>query len=579
MSEPRRVRLRGPVDVPGFRRAVRWLVAQQVAPEDVRFEVPGAGTADLFDDDALVHDPHGWPEHELAPLVLPAGFVRLCETVLMHDDPGRFVALYTFVRRLVHDRGTWADTLDPARVQLERMARAVQREAHKTKAFVRFRPVHDEQLPDGVRHVAWFEPAHHVVDAVGPFFVRRFTHMDWALLTPRGSLHWDRHHLHRGPPASPADAPAADDGEALWLAYYRSIFNPARVKTAMMKREMPVRFWKHLPETVQVSRLIAEAPQRTGTMVEAPPSQRQRRRGQAVQSVQSVQSVHCLDTARAVQGSPSATVLHAAEPSPTSLPPADGATRLAQVAAGIASCEACPIGCHATQAVMGEGPVGAALMLVGEQPGDREDLEGRPFVGPAGRLLRSTTAALGWPMERVYVTNAVKHFKFEWRGKRRLHKTAAQREAEACEAWLDAEVDAVAPRALVALGATAARSLLGREVRVGEHAGRWLVGRHGRPVLVVAHPSSLLRTDGARQAEAIERWQAQLAAAGTCFDDATVAPDVQAAADRSASSSATADGSTVGIRDTPSRSSTIDAPASRSSPASSERWQRETSSQ
>jgi len=157
------------------------------------------------------------------------------------------------------------------------------------------------------------------------------------------------------------------------------------------------------------------------------------------------------------------------------------------------ACRECPLGAHATQSVMGEGPLRAALMVVGEQPGDKEDLSGRPFVGPAGGLFDRAVAELGWDRRQLYVTNAVKHFKFELRGKRRLHKTPAQREVEACRHWLEEEIARVQPAAFLALGATAAKALLQRPVAVMRERGQWLEDSAGRPVLVTLHPSALLR--------------------------------------------------------------------------------------
>jgi DNA polymerase len=158
-------------------------------------------------------------------------------------------------------------------------------------------------------------------------------------------------------------------------------------------------------------------------------------------------------------------------------------------------CRECPLFANATQTVWGEGPIGARLMLVGETPGDQEDVQGRPFVGPAGRLLDRALAELGWDRSIAYVTNAVKHFK--WvpapRGKRRMHKTPAQREADACEHWLESEIALVRPQAIVALGATAARQLLKRPVPVLRERGQWLKRDDGLPVLVTLHPSALLR--------------------------------------------------------------------------------------
>ncbi|AKJ26729.1 2-hydroxyacid dehydrogenase [Caldimonas brevitalea] len=171
-----------------------------------------------------------------------------------------------------------------------------------------------------------------------------------------------------------------------------------------------------------------------------------------------------------------------------------------------AGCRECPLGFYATQTVWGEGDVQARVMLVGEQPGDQEDQAGRPFVGPAGRLLDRALTELGWPRERLYVTNAVKHFKYELRGTRRLHKTPAQREAAACHHWLESEIEAVRPEAIVALGATAARSLLGRTVPVMAERGQWLSRPDGRRVLITLHPSALLRLRSPEREQAYAAW-------------------------------------------------------------------------
>ncbi|MGA8587078.1 MAG: UdgX family uracil-DNA binding protein [Roseiarcus sp.] len=159
-----------------------------------------------------------------------------------------------------------------------------------------------------------------------------------------------------------------------------------------------------------------------------------------------------------------------------------------------ASCRACPLWKNGTQTVFGEGPSDAQIMLVGEQPGDREDLAGRPFVGPAGLLLNRALADAGVNRARVYVTNAVKHFKFEPRGKRRLHKRPNAGEIKVCSTrWLLGEIEAVAPQLIVALGATAAQSLAGRPVPVQSNRGEVLELASGLRVLITVHPSALLR--------------------------------------------------------------------------------------
>ncbi|MEU4364177.1 UdgX family uracil-DNA binding protein [Promicromonospora sp. NPDC023987] len=163
-----------------------------------------------------------------------------------------------------------------------------------------------------------------------------------------------------------------------------------------------------------------------------------------------------------------------------------------KLAQAVHDCRGCELWGPATQAVFSAGPDDAALLLVGEQPGDSEDREGEPFVGPAGRVLAEALEAAGVDAERVYVTNAVKHFRFTERGKRRLHKKPDVAHIRACAPWLEAELSAVRPRVVVALGATAARAVLGREVRIGAERGRVLDGE-AHEVVVTTHPSALLR--------------------------------------------------------------------------------------
>ena len=185
-----------------------------------------------------------------------------------------------------------------------------------------------------------------------------------------------------------------------------------------------------------------------------------------------------------------------------------------QLAEQAKACQACPLWQGATQTVFGEGPVAARLMLVGEQPGDREDLQGHPFVGPAGRLLDEALEQLGWPRDQLYLTNAVKHFKYELRGKRRMHKSPAQREVQACAPWLEQEIATVDPDAIVALGATAARAVLGHAVPVLANRGQWLSREDGRRVLITLHPSALLRDRGPDRDAAIAAWIEDLRRAG-----------------------------------------------------------------
>ena len=188
-------------------------------------------------------------------------------------------------------------------------------------------------------------------------------------------------------------------------------------------------------------------------------------------------------------------------------------TTLAALRQHTEGCHACPIGQAATQAVHGEGPDTARLMVVGEQPGDQEDLHGRPFVGPAGQLLDRALARLALRRDALYLTNALKHFKYVLRGQRRMHKTATQQEAAACVDLLEHEIRLVRAEAAIALGATAARALLGHAVAVTTERGRWFTRPDGLRVLVTLHPAALLRLEGGVSDSAFAQWVRDLQAA------------------------------------------------------------------
>jgi DNA polymerase len=183
--------------------------------------------------------------------------------------------------------------------------------------------------------------------------------------------------------------------------------------------------------------------------------------------------------------------------------------RLPALRAAAAGCRGCDLYKDATQTVFGEGPAHARLLFVGEQPGDSEDREGRPFVGPAGKLLRESLAAAGIDENEAYITNAVKHFKFEWRGKRRIHATPKRIEVDACGAWLTAEIQAIKPALIVALGATAGQALLGPSFRVTKQRGMVLPSAYGRVVATI-HPSAILRAPDDRRDDEVRQFIADL---------------------------------------------------------------------
>ena len=484
----RSVTLAGAADFEGFRRACRTLWAGQIEPDRVSWHTAEDAEGDLFEASAPDVEPPAVAASAAPPVNVPAGYMPLAASVALHADAGRFGLLYRLLWRLQIEPGLRHDPLDADWVQAQQMAQAVRRDMHKMKAFVRFRTVAEEAGAEPL-HVAWFEPEHHIVEATAPFFARRFTNMRWAILTPERSVRWEGHELVFGPGGRRDEAPPADAGEALWLTYYQSIFNPARLKLKMMKKEMPVRYWHNLPEAQLIDSLTARAHERSTTMIEQGPT----------------------DPARRQPTKPHPAPGHAATAG------GDAPGTLPALREALERCRECPIGEHATQAVPGEGLKHAPLMFVGEQPGDQEDLQGRPFVGPAGQLFSRALEALAIPRDKVYITNAVKHFKFELRGKRRIHKTPAQQEAAACLHWLESEIELVAPQVLVALGATAARQLMGRAVAVTKERGQWLVRADGRRVLITLHPSALLRMEPEDKAAAYDAWLADLRHAADLF--------------------------------------------------------------
>jgi DNA polymerase len=440
MIDAHRVTLSAEDDFDGWRDAARGLAEAGVPPSAIVWQVEGA-TGDLF----------GGPDTSPPPpgpsFPVPRAFVDLAAKAICHSDPERFALLYAMLLKLRVNRRAMEDRADPLLDRLEAMAKEVRRDLHKMHAFVRFREVADDAGP---RFVAFFEPDHHIVRATAGFFVRRFTAMRWSILTPRLSIHWDGETLTEAPGATRADAPDGDPVEAVWKTYYASIFNPARVKVKAMTKEMPKKYWKNMPETALIGDLLAGAQKREAAMIETSRSQ---------------------------------------EPMPQSNLQASWDALKAEAA----TCTRCELYKCGTQTVFGEGPLGASILFVGEQPGDQEDLAGRPFIGPAGQLFDAALAEAGIDRATTYVTNAVKHFKFVARGKRRIHAKPDGGEIQACHWWLERERELIRPPLTVALGATAARSLIGKVVTISKVRGAPLTLADGSACWVTVHPSFLLR--------------------------------------------------------------------------------------
>lgn len=461
-----------------WREAARGFLAARIPPEQIIWG-DYAAAPDLFADASPL--PAG------GRVSVRRSFVEMAEIAVWHSDPERFARLYAFLWRLKNAPHLMADRGDGDLARLRQMEKNVRRCQHKMKAFVRFREI---GAPDAPRRsfAAWFEPSHHTVEPTADFFVRRFSDMDWRILTPDVSAIFVQRKLSFQEGHTKPDLPE-DAGQALWITYFQNIFNPARLMVKAMQSEMPKKYWKNMPEAAFIPQMIADAPTRARAMAEAAPT---------------------LPPARMAQVQAQLTAQISAWDDPAEdLPQA------------IRACTRCPLHCHATQAVPGEGPAKADLMVVGEQPGDMEDLSGRPFVGPAGQMFDNIAAEVGLDREAVYVTNAVKHFKFTPRGKRRIHQRPDTSEIEHCRWWLRAEIAQVRPALILAMGASAAQSLTGEGTRIMAKRVTVKTGPNGLPVLITLHPSYLLRVQdpAARDRATAQFRQDLLTAAGMIAQD------------------------------------------------------------
>lgn len=422
-----------------WRVQVRKLIALKVQPHDVQWE---AADQMLMFGDTL-------PDMKAEKLTIPKTILPLIKIVAQHRSPQRWDLLYQFIWRTIHGEKNLTKIItDPLIEALALMEKSVRRDVHKAKAFVRFRKTEDSK---GEHYIAWHQPDHYVLPIVAPFFQRRFEAMRWTILTPDASVTWDGKNLFFGEGVSANSAPKVDELEDLWKTYYRSIFNPARIKIKAMKAEMPVRYWATLPETEVISEILSEAPSRVDVMI---------KHSEELQS------------------------------SAADFLPKDAT--LDELKAAAKHCKGCDLFEKAHQTVFGEGAIDAKLMLVGEQPGSEEDESGQPFVGPAGEVLNEALRVAEIKRENIYITNAVKHFRFVYRDSFREHRGPSRFHIQACKPWLNAEINIVQPQVIVCLGNTAARSLIGPGFTMKQSRGKW---SGDKPSLIGSyHPSMILRS-------------------------------------------------------------------------------------
>lgn len=398
-------------------------------------------------------------EEGLVPMVLktefkvPPEFIELAKTVSYARDSDRWDLLYRILYRLQFENPQLLNiTVDPDIRRAELLVKSIRRDIHKMHAFVRFKK-EIVMTEDGEEeyYVAWHKPEHLTVQPGTPFFARRFGDRKWSIYTPDESAHWNLEKLTFGPGLDQREFTTKDDWDEVWKTYYKSIFNPARIKIKMMKTEMPTKYWSSMPETELIKELIREAPQRLQQMA----------KNQNTKAV------------------------------------VDPSMSLDELRIKAKSCQACPLYHKAHNTVFGVGPKNARIMIIGEQPGDQEDQQGLPFIGPAGEILEQSLKENNLCREDLYLTNAVKHFKWSphtVRGeKMRLHQKASGAEAHACRPWLEAEIAQVKPDVIIALGATAATAVLGRLPKISEERGKVFTMNTKTKVIISWHPSAILR--------------------------------------------------------------------------------------
>ncbi len=406
------VALRSETDWDGWRAATRALVLAGVPPDQVQWQVAPKRAR--------------IPTEASGSFGISRALVALAGLAIQARDPRRFEELYRVVWRTHNGERVLDDRADPDTRLAQGLALSVRAEQHRMRAQLRYLPVHER---GGIRYVAWYRPAHFVLEADAQLLARRFHGLAVSILTPDGSAHWDQDGLRLGPEVDPASVPDDAGLSAYWLSYGAEVMAAAQRGSSIPEAELlgdeP---WP--PDRPALGPVVMQAGTDPG-----------------------------IETA-----------WHEA-----------------------ADCRRCHLWEPATQTVFGEGPAGARVMLIGEQPGDQEDVIGRPFVGPAGLMLDRAMEEAGIDRRGTYVTNAVKHFKFTPRGKRRLHQTPEAPEIQACRFWLDVERVRLAPSLVVLLGVTAARAVLGRAVTIGRERGRPIRLSDTETAFVTVHPSFLLR--------------------------------------------------------------------------------------
>ncbi len=418
----------------GWRSEARRLLQSGVPPHAVTWIIGEVnGTADLFQNTSV---PGPTPP---ASLSIPRQLLNQLEVAARFRTDSRWALLYRILWRVGHGDRSAMLAGDEDGVQLHRRIKAVYREAHHMHAFLRFRDM--SESGNSPAFVAWYEPAHDILEMAVEHFAQRMGNSTWLIATPDGAASWDGKEVSLSKPCPPALAElaraASEIDDSLWLAYYRSTFNPARLNKECLERNLPIRFWKNLPEGQEIPRLMSDA--RAGGQLHGQTAAVARQQGHVIGS--------------ATSHSP---------------------------------CQNCPKRLKKQPTPSTEA---LAIVLLADQPG------ARPFGGAAGRLLDQALGDAGLDRCQVHLTCAIKHFnplvEVKARARRQLLMPSTQEIAH-CRPCLQIELDRVQPQAILALGRTATQALMGEDSDFGKLYGRLVEDGAGRRVLVGDHPSELL---------------------------------------------------------------------------------------
>jgi probable DNA metabolism protein len=428
-----------------WRNKARGFLLQDIPPDKIIWQSASNTQNNLLS--GLEEAVSSEPTKEIS---IPKEFLKLAQAVGCHRELQKWDWLYQALWRLTHnEKHLLQISSDPLVHSLYILYKAVRRDAHKMKAFVRFKCL--KQAGEDF-YISWYRPDHNIARYVANFFKRRFSVMKWTIMTPDETVSWGGEELEFSP-GVPHKNQIEDNIEELWLTYYSAIFNPARIKIKAMKNEMPIRFWHGLPEAAIIPKILAEAPQRVAKMMK----EQEGFKSSAAEFLPQIKTLETLRKAASV-------------------------------------CEGCDLYRCAKQTVFGQGPADAKLIIVGEQPGLEEDTKGVPFVGPAGKVLREALAKAEIPEKDVYITNVVKHFKHQAYHGKKLHRTPTPREVAACKPWIDSEIEAIQPQLVLCLGVTAAKALIKPGFTMKKDHGIWTESTSHFQLSATYHPAAILRS-------------------------------------------------------------------------------------